>query len=159
MDFATADLYDAHADALQVLEIPLPSYGGRPRFAGEVATLKTYEDNTLVREILGRPGEGRVLVVDGAGSRRYALVGDRIGALAVENGWAGIVVHGCVRDAVALGGMSLGLRALGTCPRKTEKRKQGLEGVPLVFGGVRFEPGAWVYADEDGLVVAPRALA
>lgn len=158
MTFATADLYDAHGDDLSVLEIPLEDLGGRARFSGPIATVQALEDNSKVREILSTPGHGRVLVVDGAGSRRYALVGDRIAASAVENGWSGIVVHGCVRDRVALGRLALGVRALGTIPRKTEKRGQGLEGLPVRFGGVRFEPGAWLYADEDGIVVSARPL-
>lgn len=154
----TADLYDAHGDALQVLEIPLQDCGGQKQFFGQIVTLKIYEDNTKVKEVLGTPGEGRVLVVDGAGSRRFALVGDQIGEMAVKNGWKGVVVYGCVRDLVALRGLDLGLRALGTTPRKTKKLGSGLGEIPVSFGGVTFTPGAWLYADEDGIVVSETEL-
>lgn len=151
---STADLYDKHGPKLQVLEMPLPSYGAATRFEGRIATLKVYEDNTKVREALAQPGQGRVLVVDGAGSRRYALVGDRIAQLAVDNDWAGLVVNGCIRDSALIKTMPLGVRALGTTPRKTEKRGSGLAGVEVTFGGVGFRPGAWLCADEDGVVVS-----
>ena len=158
MSFATADLFDAYGDELQVLELGLMDFGGRSRFSGAIATVKAYEDNSQVRETLATPGQGRVLVVDGAGSRRFALLGDRLAELALEQSWSGVVVYGCVRDAAALGQMALGVRALGTSPRKTAKLGSGLTDVRVVFGGVRFEPGAWLYADEDGVVVAPRQL-
>lgn len=158
MSFTTADLYDAHGDALDVLEIPLLDLGGRPRFSGRIATLKTYEDNTRVRQRLSEPGEGRVLVIDGAGSLRYALVGDQLGRLAVENGWSGIVVFGAVRDAAVLRTLDLGVRALGTCPRKTDKRDEGLAEVVVRFGGASFRPDAHIYVDEDGVVVASQNL-
>lgn len=158
MGFATADLYDEYGETLQVLEVGLRDFGGEAQFAGAIATLKVYEDNTKVREVLSGPGRGRVLVVDGAGSLRFALVGDRIAQLAVDNGWAGIVVHGCIRDSSIIRTMSLGVRALGTSPRKTEKRGSGLVDVPVTWGGVSFRPKDWLYADADGLVVSDKEL-
>ncbi|RLA37664.1 MAG: putative 4-hydroxy-4-methyl-2-oxoglutarate aldolase, partial [Gammaproteobacteria bacterium] len=108
MAFLTADLYDSHGDALQVAAPVFRDYGGRRRFHGPVATLKVYEDNSLVRETLGQPGEGRVLVVDGGGSLRCALLGDNLAQMGAANGWAGVVVHGCIRDAVEIGKLPLG---------------------------------------------------
>lgn len=154
MQISTADLYDTLGAQLQVLELPLESLGGHPAFFGVIATAKAFEDNSKVRAMLSQPGEGRVLVVDGGGSRRFALVGDRIAQLAIDHGWAGIVVHGCVRDAAILKTMPLGILALGRSPRKTTKRDSGLTEVPVHFGGVSFEPGHWLAADEDGVVVA-----
>jgi regulator of ribonuclease activity A len=124
------------------------------RFAGPVATLKVFEDNSLVRSALAEPGAGRVLVVDGGGSLRCALVGDQLGELAVRNGWAGTVVFGCVRDSVELVRLPLGVMALGANPRRGLKRGEGQSGVPVRFLGVAFRPGQHLYADEDGLVVA-----
>lgn len=158
MAVSTADLYDAHGERLQVLELPLLDLGARAAFSGRIRTVKAYEDNSKVKATLAEPGEGGVLVVDGAGSRRFALLGDAIAASAVQQGWAGVVIFGCVRDAAVLAGMPVGIRALGTTPRKTVKRGEGLVDVPVAFGGVRFHPGAWLYADRDGVVVADEAL-
>ncbi len=155
---STADLYDQHGPELEVLDLPLANLGGRPRFSGPIATAQVFEDNSHVKTMLAEPGAGRVLVIDGAGSLRFALVGDQIARRAVEQGWAGVVVFGAVRDAAVLKTLDLGVRALGTSPRRTEKRGQGLIDVPIRFGGARFSPGAWLYADEDGVVVAPRDL-
>ena len=155
---ATADLYDAHGDRLQVAESAFRSFGARVAFHGPVATVKCHEDNSHVKAALAEPGHGRVLVVDGGGSRRRALVGDQIAASAVANGWAGVVVWGCIRDSAVVAGLDLGCLALGTVPAKTEKRGEGQRDVPVSFAGVRFEPGAHVYVDADGLVVAPEAL-
>ena len=159
MNSATADLFDEHGDELQVLEPGLSDFGGRATFSGEIATVRCYQDNSLVRERVAEPGEGRVLVVDGGGSLRCALLGDRLAALAVENGWSGIVLFGCIRDSVQIAEMDLGVKALDTNPRKSTKRGQGLADVPVEFGGVRFEPGHYLYADADGVVVAERDLA
>nr|WP_245944821.1 ribonuclease E activity regulator RraA [Crenobacter cavernae] len=123
-----------------------------------MATVKLFEDNSRVREALAQPGEGRVLVVDGGGSMRCALLGDMLGEMAVSNGWAGVVVYGCIRDSVALGKLPLGIRALATHPKKSQKRGEGQSGLTLHFGGVDFVPGHWLYADEDGVVVADRKL-
>lgn len=151
---ATADLYDVHGDALRVAEPALRPFGGRRRFAGPAHTVAVFEDNSLVRGALESPGEGRVLVVDGGGSLRCALVGDKLARLAVEHGWAGIVVWGCVRDAAAIAELPVGVLALATNPRKSVKRGAGVVGETVRFLGVRVEPGDWVYADEDGVVVS-----
>ncbi len=158
MDFLTADLCDEFSDRLQILAPGYASFGGHARFAGRIATLKVFEDNSRVREMLSEPGEGRVLVVDGGGSRRCALVGDQLGALAVRNGWAGIVVYGCIRDSGPIGGMDIGVFALGTHPMKSIKKGAGDRDIPVTFGGVTFTPGQWLYADEDGVIVSESPL-
>lgn len=150
---STADLYDEHGDALQSVSLLLRHYGGRRQFAGLVSTVRCHRDNALVKAALAEPGEGRVLVVDGGGSIESALVGDLIGASAVDHGWAGVVVHGAVRDVVALGGLPLGVLALGSNPRKSAKEGVGERDVPVSFGGVEFVPGARLWADEDGVLV------
>ena len=157
-DFHTADLCDAHPD-VQVAEPLFLAYGGRARFSGPIHTVAAPEDNSLVRECLSEPGAGAVLVVDGQGSLRCALVGDQLALLACRNGWAGLVVHGCIRDVGAIAGLDLGVRALGACPRKSEKRGRGARGEGVSFAGVAFRPGEYLYADEDGLVVARTRLA
>ncbi|MGL6045729.1 MAG: ribonuclease E activity regulator RraA, partial [Vogesella sp.] len=134
------------------------SYGGKPRFCGQVVTLKLYEDNTLVREMLAEPGAGKVLVVDGGGSKRCALLGDQIAELAVKNQWEGVVIYGCIRDSVAIGALPLGVRALDTNPKKSVKRNEGTRDLVLNFAGVDFTPGHWLYADEDGVLLSPVAL-
>lgn len=158
MDIHTADLCDAHADRLTVVAPMFRSYGGRSAFGGPISTLKLFEDNSLVRKVLEAPGHGRVLVIDGGGSMRRALVGDQIARLAVDNGWAGIVVYGCIRDAKEISTMELGVFALGTHPLKTVKRNEGQADTEVSFGGVTFTPGHHLYADEDGVVVSPDAL-
>ncbi len=158
MEIHTADLCDAHEATLQVVAPMFSSYGGRPAFGGPITTLKLFEDNSLVRTALGEPGQGRVLVIDGGGSMRCAVVGDQLAQLAVDNGWAGIVAYGCIRDSKAIGGMDVGVFALGTHPKKTVKRNTGERDIPVTFGGVTFTPGHYVYADEDGVVVSPTAL-
>lgn len=160
--FATCDLcddFDGKPEyGLRVVEPMFRTYGGVPAFAGPIATLKVFEDNSLVRERLGEPGEGRVLVVDGGGSRRCALVGDQLGELGVKNGWAGIVVYGCIRDSAVIAKQAIGVRALDTHPRKSVKAGVGQRDVVVTFGGVSFAPGEWLYADADGILVANRAL-
>ncbi|ALN93162.1 ribonuclease E activity regulator RraA [Lysobacter gummosus] len=154
----TCDLCDLHEAQVRVLELPLRDYGGRIAFDGIVSTIKAYEDNALVREAVAEAGNGRVLVIDGGGSLRRAMLGDLLAAKAVENGWAGVVVFGAIRDSGALGAMELGVKALGTCPRKTDKRGQGLRDVEVEFGGVTIHPGEWLCADEDGVVLAHERL-
>lgn len=150
---STADLYDEHGDALQSCSLQLRHVGGRTQFTGVVTTIRCHRDNALVKSTLNSPGEGRVLVVDGGGSLESALVGDLIAGAAVENGWAGVVVNGAVRDSVAIGGLPIGLLALGTNPRKSAKDGVGDVDVPVSFGGVEFVPGATLWADEDGILV------
>lgn len=158
MDVATADLIDDYGAELDSCETQFRSYGGRARFAGPVETVRCHQDNALVKTVLGTPGYGRVLVVDGGGSLRTALMGDVIAASAVANGWSGVVINGAVRDVVALRDLDLGVKALGSNPRKSAKEGVGETRVPVTFGGVEFRPGAWLYSDEDGIIVAARRL-
>lgn len=163
MTFATTDLCDAHeyklvAGTLRVLDPVLRPYGGAVRFAGPAATLRIFEDNSLVRTALEQDGAGRVLVVDGGGSLRCALVGGNLGALAEKNGWAGIVVDGCVRDSAELRACNVGVLALATHPRKIDKRGVGERDVPVTLLGARIAPGEWIYADTDGVLVSATSL-
>lgn len=154
MSLMTTDLSDAHPEA-QVCEPIFRDFGGKAAFHGPIKTLKVFEDNALVRATLETPGEGRVLVVDAGGSTRCAVVGGNLGALAVKNNWAGIVVYGCIRDSVEIGGQAVGVKALGTHPRKSEKGLHSAQADrPVTFAGVTFRPGAWLYADADGIIVS-----
>lgn len=158
MSHATTDLSDAHPQA-QVCDPLFRDYGGRTAFHGPIATLKVFEDNAEVRATLEEPGGGRVLVVDGGGSPRCALLGGNLGQLAVKNGWAGVVVYGYVRDSEELAAQDVGVKALGVHPRKSEKGLHSAQRErPVTFAGVTFRPGAWLYADADGIVVSGTAL-
>jgi regulator of ribonuclease activity A len=150
---STADILDAHGDAAQVCTLDLRSFGGVRAFAGPIATVRCDEDNVLLRLLLEEPGAGRVAVVDGGGSLRVALMGDRVAWLAVANGWAGIVINGAVRDTATLRELPIGIVALGTCPRPSGKEGAGNAGASLAFGGVTFAPGDLLTADDDGVVV------
>lgn len=154
---ATTDLCDAHP-GVQVAEPVFSHFGGSRRFAGQVATVLCLEDNSRVREAVGEPGAGRVLVVDGGASLQCALLGDLLGEKAVANGWSGVVVNGCIRDSRRLGELALGVMARATHPRRSEKRGHGDRDVPVRFAGVTFHPGDFLYADEDGLIVNGTAL-
>ncbi len=158
MSFATTDLCDEHSGELQIAEPMLHNFGGHRRFSGPVVTLKVFEDNTLVRETLEKPGAGKVLVVDGGGSMRCALLGDQIADLAVNNGWAGVVIYGCLRDSADIAGMPLGVRALQTHPLKSVKRGEGQRDIPVRFAGVTFVPGHILYSDDDGMVLSEKPL-
>ena len=159
MDFKTADLLDDNEDkALQVVQPGFHNFGGRNKFSGEIVTLKIHEDNSLVRELVAIDGKGKVLVVDGGGSTRCALLGDMLAEKAVKNGWNGIIVYGLIRDSVDIGKMDIGVKALGTLPLKSVKRNFGVKGEPVHFHDVTFTPGEYVYSDEDGIVVSPVAL-
>jgi regulator of ribonuclease activity A len=151
----TADVLDELGDRTDVCTLAFARFGGARMFAGRIGTVRCLEDNVLVKSCLGRPGRGRVLVVDGAGSLRRALVGDRVAALARDNGWAGLIVHGAVRDAAALRDLDLGILALGTHPRPSGKAGGGEVDVPVSFGEVTFRPGDVVYCDDDGIAVVP----
>ncbi|MEV7725264.1 ribonuclease E activity regulator RraA [Streptomyces sp. NPDC087917] len=151
----TADLYDEHGEALAICATPFRRIGGRALYAGPVRTVRCHEDNALLRELLHTPGDGAVLVVDGGGSLRTALVGDLIAGAAVRSGWAGLIINGAVRDSVALGGLDLGVQALGTCPRKSGKTGAGAVDEPVTIGGITFSPGDTVHVDDDGIVVLP----
>jgi regulator of ribonuclease activity A len=152
----TADLCDRFPEA-RVAEPLLRDFGGSTAFSGTIATVRVFEDNVLVRSSLERPGNGRVLVVDGGGSLRCALVGDQIAGLARTNGWSGLVVHGCIRDTDAIAQVPLGLKALATNPRQSQKRGEGERDVPVTFAGITFEPGDVLFADADGVVVLDEA--
>jgi regulator of ribonuclease activity A len=158
MSFSTADLYDANEEAIQVAEPIFRDFGGVTVFSGQAATVKVFEDNSLVRQALQEPGRGRVLLVDGGGSLHCALLGDVLGQLAVDNGWVGLVVYGCIRDSRALSQMPLGVKALATHPRRSVKRGQGERGVLVAFAGVTAHDGDWVYTDEDGIVISAKEL-
>jgi regulator of ribonuclease activity A len=155
-------LCDAHKSeagaALRVLPPVFHSYGGAAAFAGPVSTVKCFEDNTLVKAAVDSPGQGRVLVVDGGASLRRALVGGNLAASAARNGWAGIVVNGCVRDAAELKAERLGVRALALMPVPPEKRGEGQTDVAVQIQGVWVRPGDWLYADADGIIVSDRRL-
>jgi regulator of ribonuclease activity A len=153
----TADVCDAHSEDARALDPILRSYGGVREFAGCITTVKVHEDNSLVREALSERGDGRVLVVDGGGSLRCALVGDMLASLGQNNGWAGIIVYGCVRDSDALSAIEIGIQALGTNPKKSVKRGEGQRNVSVTFGGVTFCPDEWLCADDDGIVVLATA--
>lgn len=159
---ATCDLCDAHkgddSGAFRVLPPVFRDFGARLRFAGPVVTVKCFEDNTPVKRAVESPGEGRVLVVDGGGSLRRALLGGNLGAAAARNGWAGVVIDGCVRDVAELRACEVGIRALASMPLPTERKTEGLRDLAVQIQGVWVRPGDWLYADEDGIVVADRML-
>lgn len=150
---ATADLYDDRGEELDSLSLQLQDIGGRTAFDGPVRTIRCHRDNALVKATLATPGDGAVLVVDGGGSLESALVGDLIAASAVEHGWAGIIVHGAIRDREAIGDLPLGVKALGSNPRKSAKDGVGEVDVPVTIAGVVFAPGKHVWADADGVLV------
>jgi regulator of ribonuclease activity A len=158
MEGTTAELFDQHGDVLQSCDLQFRQFGGRSRFSGRIRTVRCHQDNVLIRQVLSEPGDGQVLVVDGGGSLHTSLVGDVVAGLAQGNGWAGLVVNGGVRDVVELAGLDIGIKALGSNPRKSAKEGAGEIDVPVAFGGARFEPGAHLYSDEDGIVVASTAL-
>lgn len=153
MPVATADLYDELEEGIQSLSLQLRSFGLRSAFDGPIRTVRCWEDNALVKAVLASPGAGSVLVVDGGGSLETALMGDLIAASAVANGWAGVVINGAIRDSVAIDGLDLGVKALGTNPRKSAKLGAGEADVTLEFGGVVFRPGVRLFSDEDGILV------
>jgi regulator of ribonuclease activity A len=152
----TADLVDQYGTELRVCETQFRQFGGCRAFAGPVRTVSCHEDNGLLRELVRTPGSGCVLVVDGGGSLRAALVGDMLAGAALTNGWAGLILHGAVRDSVALAGLDLGVKAMGTNPRPGGKTGAGAVDVPVSFGGVTFHPGDILHADDDGIVLLPR---
>ncbi len=158
MTFKTADLCDAHSDQVQIAEPVFGDFGGTVAFHGQISTVKCFEDNSLVRAAFETPGAGRVLVVDGGGSLRCALIGDQMAALAKKNGWTGAIVNGCVRDSADVAGIEIGLKALATHPRRSFKKGVGDRDIPVRFADVTFTPGHYVYADEDGVIVSGEPL-
>jgi regulator of ribonuclease activity A len=155
---STPDLFDAYEGGISVLEPLFTNYGGRERFYGEVVTVKCFEDNSKVVELAGKPGHSRVMVIDGGGSLRRALLGDMTAAKALANGWAGFVIYGSIRDVDELGAMDLGVQALATNPMKTEKKGIGEVDVAVTFAGVTIHSGDFIACDNNGIVVSPIAL-
>ena len=152
------DLCDAYGDVVTVLEPMFSDFGGVEAFGGPVVTVKCFEDNSLVAEQVALPGKGRVLVVDGGGSMRCALLGDNLAEKAADNGWAGVLIYGCVRDVEILADVGVGVQALAAHPRRSVKKGGGELDVPVTFAGVTFRPGDHLYADANGVLWAPQAL-
>lgn len=159
MSFQTADLHDAHEENVTICLPLFQSFGLKTKFYGEIVTIKCHEDNTLVGQTLrNENGKGKVLVVDGGGSLRCALLGDMIASAAMENEWEGIVIYGCIRDSVDINKMQVGVKALNTNPRKSVKRNAGTKNETVRFGDVVFTPGTYLYSDEDGILLSDTAL-
>ena len=158
MKFTTADLCDEFESLVKIAEPLFQDYGQLKSFYGEIATVKVFEDNVLVRKTLETEGRKRVLVVDGGASKKVALVGDQLSQIACENGWAGIVVNGCIRDSVEIAKIQIGLKALNTVPKKSVKKGQGKVDVPVEFAGLVFNPKSYLYADQDGVILAEKNL-
>jgi len=158
MKFTVPDICDDYLPHIQVLEPLFTAFGGCIKYYGEIVTIKCFEDNSFVKQILGSGGHGKVLVVDGGGSLRCSLLGDLLGAMAAENGWRGVLINGCVRDVEILKTIDLGVSALNCHPLKSNKRNEGQLNIPVNFAGVSFLPGQFLYADENGMVVAEKKL-
>jgi regulator of ribonuclease activity A len=158
MSLATADLCDQYTDLVQVALPIFNDYGGKKQFHGPASTVSVFEDNSLVRAALEEPGDGRVLIVDGGESLNCALVGDLLAQLGRDNGWEGIIVSGCIRDSAAIAGINIGIKALNTNPRKSVKKGAGDRDIPVTIAGVTFIPGAYIYADEDGILISHQPL-
>ncbi|MHA7274289.1 ribonuclease E activity regulator RraA [Arthrobacter sp. TMT4-20] len=158
MDLSTADLYDQFGDTVQSVSIQFQDLGEEQAFSGPIRTVKCYHDNVVLKSVLSTPGAGAVLVVDGGGSLERALMGDMIAEIAVKNGWNGVIINGAIRDRAVLAGLPLGVKALGSNPRKSVKNGVGEIDVPVAIGGVIFTPGGTVYADTDGILVAGPAM-
>lgn len=154
MSLKTTDISDKYGAAVQLADALFSDYGGNKQFEGRITTLKLFEDNVLIHEAVQEPGEGRVLVIDGGGSIRTALLGDHLAGRAAENHWAGIVVYGAIRDSREVGQLAIGVKALGAHPRRPGKKRTGERDTVIAFAGVTFKPGAYLYADEDGILVA-----
>ena len=158
MDIVTADLYDAHHEMVGVCALQFRSFGKLRSFFGPCATVATFEDHTPVLNVLSEPGNGRILVVDGQGSLRIGVMGDRLAGIAVAKGWAGVVVNGAIRDSLGIDALDIGVKALGATARRGWSSGSSARDVPLGFGGVTFAPGNWVYADVDSVLVSPHRL-
>ena len=155
---STPDLCDQYPELIQVVEPMFSNYGGRDRFSGEIVTVKCFEDNSCVKQLVATEGLGRVMVVDGGGSMRRACLGDMLAEKASVTGWSGLIIYGCIRDVDEIMITDIGVQALGIHPMKTDKKGVGETQVPVTFGGVTFHPGHYVYADNNGIVVAPQQL-
>ena len=157
MHYITPDLCDAYPD-VSVVEPMFSNFGGHDSFGGQIVTVKCFEDNSVVKEQVDQDGTGKVMVVDGGGSLRRAMLGDMLAEKAARNGWEGIIIYGCVRDVDVLVQTPLGIQALASHPMKTDKRGVGELNVAVTFGGVTFRPGEYVYADNNGIIVSPTEL-
>jgi len=155
---STPDLCDQYPDLIQVVEPMFSNYGGREQFGGQIVTVKCFEDNSCVKQLVDTDGQGRVMVVDAGGSMRRACLGDILAEKASVNGWSGLIIYGCIRDVDEIMATDIGVQALGTHPMKTDKKGIGETQVSVSFGGVRFKPGDYVYADNNGIVVSSQAL-
>jgi regulator of ribonuclease activity A len=149
----TADLVDDIGPDVRSCDVQFGQYGGRSQFAGPITTVRCFQDNAMLKSVLSEPGNGGVLVIDGGSSLHTALVGDVIAALGRDSGWSGLIINGAVRDAAILRTLDIGIKALGTNPRKSTKTGEGDRDVAVTFGGVTFVPGEVVYCDDDGIVV------
>ncbi len=160
MTFTTADLCDAHSheEHFQIAEPLFKPYGANPAFCGQITTVKVFEDNVLVKKVLEEKVQNRVLVIDGGGSHRCALVGDNLAKLAVDNGWQGIIVYGCIRDSALINQLPIGIRALHTHPLKSHKKDHGERDILITFAGVNFKQNHFLYADSDGIIVSETML-
>lgn len=158
MTFTTADLYDKYGDDLKVALPIFKDYGAKRIFHGPISTVKAHEDNSLVRTALEEPGEGRILIIDGDESLRCAMLGDMLAKLGMENGWSGIIVFGCIRDADVIATIDIGVKALNTNPRKSLKQGLGDRDIPVSFAGITFNVGEYVYADTDGVIVSEKKI-
>ncbi|WP_223787178.1 ribonuclease E activity regulator RraA [Marinicella meishanensis] len=154
----TADLVDDHNDDVEFCHLPFLKFGRVKAFHGPIQTVQSFEDNVLLKAELSQPGNGRVLVVDGGGSTRLAILGDIIAGILQDNDWAGIIINGAIRDSAEVDEMDVAVYCLGTSPKKSAKSGAGSVGIPIQFGGVKFNPGDWVYADADGVLVADKKL-
>ena len=158
MTFVTPDLCDENPELVRVVEPMFNNYGARSCFSGEIVTVKCHEDNSVVKENVAQPGKGKVMVVDGGGSKRCALLGDMLAEKAAENGWEGIIIYGCIRDVDEINKTDLGVQALATIPIKSNRKGRGDLNIQITFGGVTFNPGEFVYADNNGVIVSREAL-
>ncbi len=158
MNVSTPDLCDAYPDLARILEPIFKNYGGKTSFGGEIVTVKCFEDNSRVKENAGKPGVGKVMVVDGGGSLKKALLGDLIARTALNNGWEGFIIYGCIRDVEPISTMKIGVKALNSIPLKTQGKGEGENNVQITFGGVTFNAGEYVYADTTGIIVSSMPL-
>lgn len=159
MQISTADIWDEHTADLTLLHLDLKNYGKKTSFCGEIVTLKVFEDNSFVRKTLEKSGKDKVLVIDGGGSKRCALIGDKIAQLAIDNDWEGVILYGCIRDAKVINEMAVSVKAIGTCPVKSIKRDVGLVGETLIIEGAKIVQGDYAYSDEDGVLISKKKLA
>ncbi|MDA9839840.1 ribonuclease E activity regulator RraA [Porticoccaceae bacterium] len=156
---STPDLCDQYPELVRVVEPMLSNFGGREQFCGQITTIKCFEDNSLVKQLVGTSGEGRVIVVDAGGSPRRACLGDMLAEQAASNGWAGLIIYGCIRDVDQIRATDIGVQALGVHPMKTDKKGVGELNIPVTFGGVTFAPKDYVYADNNGIILSAEPLA